>query len=216
MKSMRSLCLLALVICLPLATSSHAQQTTFSVTVTMGDAIGDRIFSDQLGPYMDRSDPGGRTPNIYSGAGGDIEMDLRGSSRKICLNFAGGAALNLTPEPGCFSALIRTKGTPTGGVTSLTPPDSGEFSLVIHWTGRGLDGETRDYNVEFKRVANNGIRATATATGWDIEPVSPSDDAIVSAYLKGKTGGWTEVGIYSMPMTATASKQVPNLRTKGK
>src|SRR5687768_5760051 len=138
MTSIRSLCSLAFAMCMALSVPSHAQQTAFSVTVTFDDALGDRISSDGLGPYMDRSDAGGRTPSIFSGAGGDIEMDLRGSSRKVCVDFSGGPALNLTPQPGCFDALIRTKGTETGGVTSLTPPNSGEFSFVIHWTGLGL------------------------------------------------------------------------------
>lgn len=187
-----------------------AQNGAFSLTLTFDDApIG--VDSGGSGPYIDYRDPGGRTPSVYSN-GSNFVMDLRGSSRTLCLHFPTAQLGSLEPAANCSPVQMNTLTTPdNGGISSLSC-DTKDFSMVIYFTAIGGDGKSHDYNLAFRRLDGSGITANEDCHGmWTVTPLGLGR---VSVYLKGKAGGWVVVKDYDMPFRFVATAQVPNLRGK--
>ena len=211
--------------------SPSAQSRSFSLDVTFRDApaailpnvVPDAVRSDGLA-YVDYGDPGGRAPSVFGD--GNIVIDLRGSLRTMQLRFDNGPLITygnagLAPIGGSYPTLLNSLTMATyGGITDLGPNASNTFSIVIYWTGPGMDGKTHDYNVAFRQRNNSGVTATANneTTSWTIDSVTPSSNSVgrVSVYLSGKGGGWNEIADYELPFHFVAMRHIPNLRAGGK
>jgi hypothetical protein len=164
------------------------------------------ITSDNHVPdaYIDRSDPGRRTPSITSDSS-NFQLDLRGSTRTLHLDFDKPLSLSalptLAPVSGWFAPQANTLQTADyGGVFDLQPGTTNTFSMVYYWTGMGADGKSHDYNVAYRQRDGSGLVAVANADGnhWSLETIQ-GVSARVSVYLSGKGGGWNVVGDYDMP-----------------
>jgi hypothetical protein len=221
-----SIAAFALVIVIP--PSAFAQHGSFSLDVSFRDAAipdpPDAIKSDGS-QYVDYGDSGGRSPSVY--ANGNINIDLRGSSHTMQLRFDDGPVTTygnpglLLPRSGSYPTLLNSLTTATyGGITDLAPGTSNTFSIVIYWTGPGLDDKTHDYNVAFRQRYNSGVTASANndATSWTIDSETTTSNSVgrVSVYLSGKGGGWSEIADYVLPFHFVATRHVPNLRAGGK
>lgn len=185
-----------------------AQKNTIPLSLTFAPQVGYGISDDGNGDYTHREE--GREPTVV--LDGNITMDTRRSTRKLCFEFGtattAGPAAALAPADACAPVLLRTlTRADLGGVGGLDPGEELDFGMDLYWTGPALNGGTYDYVIAYKRVDGNGLWVThPDANTWTAEAVIADRPslAIVSVYLKGKSGGWNTVGTYEMPVAFTA------------
>jgi hypothetical protein len=195
---------------LAVAVPSQSASRGFALEATYRDADPNQtaygITSDPHDPdaYIDRSDPGKRTPSVTSD-GSNFQLDLRGSTRTLYLDFSEPlSSLSLpmlAPVSGWFAPQANTLQTADyGGVFDLQPGTANTFSMVYYWTGIGADGKSHDYNVAYRQRDGSGLVASANSDGnhWSLETLQ-GVSARVSVYLSGKGGGWNVIGDYDMP-----------------
>jgi hypothetical protein len=230
MRTFGRLTLVVVVLTVPGLQERAAAQSAkpFSLDVTFNVPAGypppaPGIYSDDKGMYADRSDSGGRTPNVYSD-GSNFQFDLLGSpERSLCVNFDQPTTALSTMAPSSFCSKVQANTLTSveyGGVSNLGDGASNYFSMVFYWTGMGVDGKSHDYSVAFRNRdgdgAGNALLATRTGNSWTLGTGGSGTSGIgkVSVYLSGKGGGWNVVGDYMLPFQFTATPHDPNLRTR--